>query len=79
MNASTWIELIALLVGGSGGGAVVAKLTRLVVSVEQFAAQLKEIATAGQQTAAKAQDHEVRLSVLETDRAAGNGTPKAAP
>lgn len=85
MNASTWIELIALLIGGGGGSAVGAKLIKLVVSVEklavsveQFATQLRDIATSGQQTAAKTQDHEVRLSVLE-NRATSNGVTKATP
>lgn len=69
MSASTWIELVGLLVGGGGGGAVVARLTRLVVSVEDLAAQIGGLKTAAATTAAavavtaqKVQDHEVRIT-----------------
>jgi len=62
MNASTWIELAGLVLGGGGGATGVAKLTRLVVAVENLADQIKQDRAKSEKTATQVQDHEVRLA-----------------
>lgn len=62
MNASTWIELAALVLGGGGGATGVSKLTRLVVAVEQLAEKIESIAASGDKTAFQVADHENRLN-----------------
>lgn len=61
MNASTWIELAGLVLGGGGGATGVAKLTRLVVAVEHLAEEIKQDRDKSAKTAEKVQEHEVRL------------------
>lgn len=76
MNASTWIELAMLIAGGGGGGAAVAKLTRLVVSVETLTRQIEQIVSDARATVGQVRQHETRISRLE-----GGGTqaPAAPP
>lgn len=62
MNASTWIELAGLLLGGSGAGAGVAKLTRLVVAVERLAEEIKRDREKSEKTAKQVHNHEIRLA-----------------
>jgi hypothetical protein len=62
MNASTWIELAGLALGGGGGATAVAKLTRLVVAVEHLAEKIEVIAEGADKTAQQVTDHEIRLA-----------------
>jgi hypothetical protein len=62
MNASTWIELAGLVLGGGGGGTAVAKLTRLAVAVERVAEDVKAIVSDAKETRDKVQEHEIRLA-----------------
>lgn len=55
MSASTWIEIIGLVLGGTGGTQFVAKLTRLVVAVEQLADSYKALIK-------KVDEHEQRIT-----------------
>lgn len=62
VNASGWIALVVALVGGGGIGTggirITAKLTRLVVAIEQGATALAEVVK-------QLQGHETRISQLE--------------
>lgn len=62
MSASTMIELVGLIAGGGGGGTVIARLTRLVIAVENLAAKIEQVTTQQTATAAAVQDHENRLN-----------------
>jgi hypothetical protein len=62
VNASTWIELAGLVLGGGGGATGVAKLTRLVVAVEHLAEEIKQDRAKVEQTAQRVNDHEIRLA-----------------
>jgi hypothetical protein len=62
VNASTWIELTGLVLGGSGGGTAIAKITRLVAAVENLADQIKADRDRNEKTAVQVADHENRLN-----------------
>lgn len=62
MNATTWLEIVGLILGGGGGGAAVSKITRLVIAVENLAGKIEAIIADGQKTAEQVQNHEIRIS-----------------
>lgn len=55
MTTSNVLALLGLLLGGSGGATAIARLTRLVVTLEQLAESHKAVL-------AKIADHEARLA-----------------
>lgn len=63
MTASTWIELAGLVLGGGGGATAVAKMTRLVVAVEQLAEEIKRDREVTAKLGDKVADHEKRLNL----------------
>lgn len=62
MTAQTWIEAVGLVLGGGGGAAGVAKLTRLVVAVERLAEEIKADRARTEKLADVVQGHELRLA-----------------
>lgn len=62
MNASNWIELLGLILGGGGGGTAIAKLTRLAVAVEVVAGKITDVAGDVAETKKTVQEHENRLN-----------------
>lgn len=62
MSASNWAEIIGLILGSGGGGAAIAKLTRLAVAVEEAAEKIAAIAGAVAKTGEQVADHENRLN-----------------
>jgi hypothetical protein len=62
VNASTWIELAGLVLGGGGGGTAVAKMTRLVVAVERLAEEIKRDRETTAKIGDQVADHEKRLN-----------------
>lgn len=63
MNASNWIQLVALIITISGGGTIgVSKLTRIAVAIEMLMKQIEGLAGVQAKTASTVQDHENRLN-----------------
>jgi len=58
MTASTILEIIGLLAGGSGGSVAIVRLTRLVVAVEGLVEDLRALS-------ATVQGHETRIATIE--------------
>lgn len=62
MSTNNWIDVIALIVGGGGAGAGIAKLTRLAIAVETMAEKIADVAGKVAKTGEQVQDHENRLN-----------------
>lgn len=65
MSTSVLIEAIGLVLGGGGGGAVVSRVTRLVVSVEALVKQIETVVSDARAVALQVQEIDARLSRLE--------------